>query len=108
MLNGNHVFRVNVCLITVNHQRKDKIGASNYDRPVDVAVLHHYKYLSPKEFHHKSCIRKTVDDLYKDCNSQTKNMISLYVGKVLDDSAWQTLKKNVPKYAMYDKFEDFM
>jgi hypothetical protein len=35
-------------------------------------------------------------------------MISLYVGKVFDDSAWHALKKNVPKYAMYDKFEDFM
>ena len=35
-------------------------------------------------------------------------MISQYVGSVYDDSAWQTLKRNVPKYAMYDEFEDFM
>lgn len=87
---------------------KSKDGASNYDRPLDVAVLHHYKYLSPKEFYWKSCMRKTVDDLYKDCDTKTKNLIPQFTGKVFDDSAWQTLKNNVPRYAMYDEFEDFM
>ena len=73
-----------------------------------MAVLHHYKYLSPKEFYWKTCVRKTVDDLFKDCSAKTKNMESNYVGTVFDDSAWKALKKNVPKYAMYDQFEDFM
>ncbi|KAL7539505.1 hypothetical protein ACHAXR_009374 [Thalassiosira sp. AJA248-18] len=84
----------------------DKIGAINFDRPVDVAVIHHYKYLSPKEFYWKSCVRKTVDDKFKDCD-KVKNT-SPYSGRVYDDSAWQTLKKNVPRYAMFDEFEDFM
>lgn len=77
-----------------------------------MAVIHHYKYLSPKEFHWKSCVRKTVDDKFKDCDSSTNStigkIISRYVGKVFDDSAWQVLKKNVPRYAMYDEFYDFM
>lgn len=95
-----HIYSIN------NLSIQDKIGAINYDRPVDVAVIHHYKYLSPKEFYWKSCVRKTVDDKYKDC-STSKNM-NPYGGRIRDDSAWRTLKKNVPKYAMYDQFEDFM
>lgn len=86
---------------------QDKIGALNSDRPVDVAVLHHYKYLSPKEYYWKSCVRKTVDDKFKDCES-LKSKGPPYVGRVYDDSAWQLLKKNVPRYAMFDEFEDFM
>ena len=82
-----------------------------------MAVIHHYKYLSPKEFYWKSCVRKTVDDKFKDCDENVKRVadrdggVSLrspFKGKVFDDLAWQTLKKNVPKYAMYDEFEDFM
>jgi hypothetical protein len=83
------------------------LGAANYDRPVDVAVLHHYKYLSPKEFYWKSCVRKTVDDLFKDC-PKDRELSPKYVGKIYDDSAWQALKKNVPRYAMFDEFDDFM
>lgn len=85
---------------------QDKIGASNRDRPTDVAVIHHYKYLSPKEFYWKSCVRKTVDDKFKDCSKLKRTRP--YTGKIYDDSAWVALKKNVPKYAMLDQFEDFM
>lgn len=85
----------------------DNIGASNFDRPVDVAVIHHYKYLSPKEFYWKSCVRKTVDDKFKDCD-KLKSKAKEYNGRVYDDSAWQALKRNVPRYAMFDEFEDFM
>lgn len=46
--------------------------------------------------------------MYKDCDQRTKDMIPQYVGKIYDDSAWQILKKNVPRYALYDEFEDFM
>lgn len=80
----------------------DKIGAINSDRPLDVAVLHHYRFLSAKEYHWKTCVRKTVDDQIKGCNQKP------YEGKIFDDSAWQTMKKNVPKYRMFDEFEDFM
>lgn len=82
----------------------DSIGSVNSDRPLDVAVIHHYKYLSPKEFHWKSCVRKTVDDNFKECDG-AKNP---YRGRVHDDMAWRALKKNVPRYAMFDRFEDFM
>lgn len=87
---------------------QDSIGASNYDRPVDVAVIHHYKYLSPKEYRWKTCVRKTVDDKVKDCQEKLERGMSPFEGTVFDDSAWQALKKNVPKYAMYEEFEDFM
>lgn len=83
----------------------DKIGAENYARPTDVAVIHHYKYLSPKEFQWKSCIRQTVDAKLKDC---VGGKATAYQGRVPDDSAWQLLKKNVPRYAMFDEFEDFL
>ena len=86
---------------------QDKIGAVNKDRPVDVAVIHHYKYLSRKEFYWKSCIRKTVDDKFKDCEN-LKRGGPPYNGVIFDDSAWQTLKRNVPKYEMFDSFQDFM
>lgn len=84
----------------------DSIGSQNDDRPLDVAVIHHYKYLSRKEFLWKTCIRKTVDDKYKDCDAAKKK--NIFAGTVFDDSAWQLLKKNVPKYALFDGFEDFM
>lgn len=86
----------------------DKIGATNKDRPTDVAVLHHYKYLSPKEFHWKSCVRKTVDDKFKECDGDKQESSVSYKGHTFDDTAWKLLKKNVPKYAMFDEFEDFM
>jgi len=72
-----------------------------------VAVLHHYKFLSPKEFRWKTCIRKTVDNKTKDCDN-LKIQGRPYAGIIYDDLAWELLKKNVPKYAMYDEFEDFM
>ncbi len=86
----------------------DKIGAVNEDRPTDVAVIHHYKYLSPKEFYWKSCVRKTVDDKFKGCSADKQGTGESFKGSTFDDSAWELLKKNVPRYAMYDEFEDFM
>lgn len=68
-------------------------------------MIHHYKYLSPKEFQWKSCIRQTVDAKLKDC---VGGKATAYQGRVPDDSAWQLLKKNVPRYAMFDEFEDFL
>eukprot|EP00573_Skeletonema_grethae_P006358 CAMPEP_0201692944 /NCGR_PEP_ID=MMETSP0578-20130828/5702_1 /ASSEMBLY_ACC=CAM_ASM_000663 /TAXON_ID=267565 /ORGANISM="Skeletonema grethea, Strain CCMP 1804" /LENGTH=454 /DNA_ID=CAMNT_0048178401 /DNA_START=59 /DNA_END=1423 /DNA_ORIENTATION=- len=86
----------------------NEIGAVNEDRPTDVAVIHHYKYLSPKEFYWKSCVRKTVDDKFKGCSNDKQDTVESFKGSSFDDSAWELLKKNVPRYAMYDEFEDFM
>jgi len=48
-----------------------------------------------------------VDDKFKDCNKGGTQSKNPYNGRVYDDSAWQALKKNVPRYAMFDEFDDF-
>ena len=47
-----------------------------------------------------------MDDKFKDCSNGATSK-KPYVGRVYDDSAWQALKKNVPRYVMFDEFEDF-
>ena len=81
---------------------QDNNGATNLDRPVDVAVLHHYKYRSPQEFYSKACEGEMKGS--PECRKKNKP----YAGTVKDDSAWEAMKKNVPRYAMFDEFEDFM
>lgn len=53
-------------------------------------------------------MRKTVDDKFKDCSDDKQKTVESFKGSSFDDSAWESLKKNVPRYAMYDEFEDFM
>jgi hypothetical protein len=53
-------------------------------------------------------VRKTVDDKFKDCSEDKQQTRDSFRGSSYDDSAWELLKKNVPRYAMYDEFEDFM
>uniref|UniRef100_A0A7S1UYJ2 Glycosyltransferase family 92 protein n=1 Tax=Grammatophora oceanica TaxID=210454 RepID=A0A7S1UYJ2_9STRA len=82
-----------------------KNGVLNEARPDDVAVLHHYKYKSAQEWYWKSCIRKDVSTPQ---NSATRNCKdTLHVGKEHDDRAWEFLKKKVPKYALFEQFEDY-
>lgn len=71
------------------------------------AFLHHYAYKSKEEFYHRRCRlpgraiqgqRKEYAVLYKAfwslrCHEE------VVAGATFDDSAWQTLKQNVPKYA---------
>lgn len=71
-------------------------GPYNPGGPTDVAVLHHYRYKSVAEFHHKACIRGRADTKMKDlCN------LTAPCGDVYDDSAWTAMKKFVPKYRSY-------
>eukprot|EP00978_Attheya_sp_CCMP212_P002086 scaffold4326_cov59-Attheya_sp.AAC.1 len=79
-----------------------EIGASSRLRVDDVAVLHHYKYKSKSEWYFKSCIRKrAIGSKNKGCGEDP------LVGEVFDDSAWKMLKSRVPKYKMYDQWEDY-
>jgi len=75
-------------------------GATNPNGPIDVAVLHHYKYKSEKEWHDKGCVMKGITGKQKECGDKS------LAGTFYDDSAWVTLKRNVPKYQVFDDWED--
>ena len=88
---------------TNGHTNFSKSGAANKEGAVsDVALLHHYRYKSLEEWRHKGCVRKMAADSNKQCYWPAVN------GSVYDDSAWITFKKNVPKYAKYDKIYELM
>jgi len=90
----------------------------NHEGTADVAVLHHYERKSFKEFVTKRLRGRAGRDpnspLVKkgilDAQNQFKNALRVYdhnsteieKGIVFDDSAWQILKKNVPRYAVFD------
>jgi hypothetical protein len=90
-------------------------GASDGARPSDIILLYHYRYNSIKEYIFKRCVRGNVDrgDIW--CSKDKKGIrndkgpdhIQSFPGSVYDDTAWQFLKGRVPKYQMYDEFEDF-
>jgi hypothetical protein len=90
-------------------------GASDGARPSDILLLYHYRYTSMKEYIFKRCVRGDVDrgDIW--CSKDRKGIrndkgpdhIQSFPGSVYDDTAWQFLKARVPKYQMYDEFEDF-
>jgi len=69
--------------------------------PTDIAVIHHYKYKSEKEFNEKYCFRGDVWQKYgamEKCLNETQTVISnLPSGHIYDASAWLLLKKNCPE-----------
>lgn len=81
------------------------IPRSRRKHKTDVVALYHYRYKSIEENHVRRCVR---GDIYK----FTKAGEMLICGwdtapcNAYDDSAWQTLKKNVPKYRIYDNDDD--
>jgi Glycosyl transferase family 2 len=80
-------------------------GPFNPDGPTDVAVLHHYVTKSLKEYVDKTMRgRADIKDAAASLNRPVlfKERKGLDPGTVFDDSAWQLLKLNVPKYAIYD------
>lgn len=92
--------------------QRDTSGSTNFSDnfnkgivvPTDVAVLHHYKYKSVKEYRLKSCKRglgNVLRDTTKNCGQVPS------VGDVFDDEAWQLLKTRVPKYAIFDNWTDY-
>lgn len=82
------------------------LGNKGVTRSDDVAVLHHYKYKSIKEYNLKSCERGTVHtkwekDWKQNCGQDPS------IGDVHDDGAWMVLKTRVPKYAAFDHWTDY-
>jgi Glycosyl transferase family 2 len=83
--------------------RYSETGASHPSRPGDVALLYHYRTLSAEEWRYKSCERGHVSLKVKECNAN----IPAPVGSVFDDRAWQTLIRNVPRYRVFDNWDDY-
>lgn len=87
--------------------------ASDHERPSDILLLYHYRYTSEKEYIYKRCVRGEVDvgnkwcDKGKGVRKNTPDHIQSVPGEVFDDKAWQFLTSRVPKYRLYDEFEDF-
>lgn len=78
---------------------RNRKSIGNDDKPSDVALFYHYRFKSEEEFKHKTCGR---GDLLKDhCNK--KSYEEGMSGRFYDDTAWELLKKIVPKYALYEE-----
>ena len=76
--------------------------------PKDVALLHHYQRKSAQEYINKR-LRGRPDT--KNRREAQDMLVTLarqemwnYNGTIFDDIAWRLLKKNVPKYAAFDKW----
>jgi len=92
-------------------------GMWNREGTEDVAVLHHYEIKSFKEYLTKRLRGRVAHDpnspLVKkgilDAQNKFKNALTVFYHNnteirkdfIFDDSAWQVLKKNVPRYAVY-------
>jgi hypothetical protein len=87
-------------------------GASDYDFPSSVMLLHHYRYTSTKEYLQKRCARGNLSIRYIWCNSDdtlrsdTPPHIQPIPGVVFDDRAWQILTSHVPRYRMFEDWPD--
>lgn len=88
-----------------------KTGASDGELPSSALLLHHYRYMSDKEYDDKNCNRGHWRK--NACNKRTGKTQTLKemtlpdhhlarAGKVFDDSAWRLLCDRVPKYNIYN------
>jgi len=92
------------------HQASSATGASDHERPSNVALLYHYRYGSAKEYVFKRCIRGNMDPGTWCDKSGTglreipkgREHILPRPGSVYDDAAWELLIHHVPKYRLYD------
>jgi len=92
-------------------------GATDPEIPDKVLLLYHYRYLSEKEYSEKRCdrgdglrgegVRKQYCKNGKFDETTKRRGIPPFVGEVFDDTPWQFLKERVPKYKLYDEYEDF-
>ena len=96
-------------------EAKGQTGASDHDYPSNILLLYHYRYTSQKEYIYKRCMRKDVDrgGIWCDKNGNsvrgkgTPEHIQSTPGDVFDDTAWRFLTDRVPKYKLYNHFDDF-
>lgn len=76
-----------------------------HNGPTDVGVIYHYKYKSEEEFYVKSCVRgdslKHRGDMEK-CRHMNTYGNFPRGGSDYDDLAWSQLKRQVPKYSIFD------
>jgi hypothetical protein len=89
-----------------------KKGATDHQRPSEILLLYHYRYKSEKEYLSKSCFRRNVDgstwcEKNNKLKTDTPDHIQMFQGDVFDDIAWKFLTARVPKYKLFDDFEDF-
>ncbi|CAJ1937107.1 unnamed protein product [Cylindrotheca closterium] len=90
-------------------------GATDKTCPSKVVLLYHYRYTSDKEYIFKRCTRGGTDGGHYWCSDGGQGIrqgygpqhIQSIPGSVFDDKAWKFLTSHVPKYQMYDSFEDF-
>ena len=101
-------------------QNVSKTGASDGELPSSALLLHHYRYMSDKEYDDKNCNRGHMSGK-KACNRRKGKTLTLkelsdkgkpfhfasISGKVFDDSAWRLLCDRVPKYSMYNDEENW-
>jgi hypothetical protein len=88
-----------------------KFSTSRHRGPTDVAVIYHFYFKSKEEYiskrsrgaghlgMHQSLVKEAIAGL-----DPVNRNASIPNGTIFDDTAWQMIKKMVPKYALYDKF----
>jgi len=88
--------------------------ATDKDKPSTVLLLYHYRFTSTKEYFHKLCVRGFIhlkESMKCDANGTSigtkKHLNEAFKGDIFDDTPWQFLRERVPKYQLYDEFEDF-
>ena len=88
--------------------------ASDHERPSDIVLLYHYRYRSKKEYIFRRCVRgEAAGNTWCDdegegiTDDETPDHIQIVPGEVFDDTPWQFLTSRVPKYRVYNEFEDF-
>ena len=108
---GNATVRTTKCPGCI-HQASGT-GASDHERPSNVALLYHYRYTSMKEYIFKRCFRRNYLGSSNWCNKEGTGLKEIPEGKehilpqpgsVYDDTAWKLLTQHVPKYRLYDDF----
>ncbi|CAE8602173.1 unnamed protein product [Polarella glacialis] len=96
-----HQFILKDGAVKVDTAGKHFSGPFNINGPSDVAVLHHYYWKSQAEWAQKFATPRN------DNGELRQKRFPFYptessAGQVLDTSAWEFLKKAVPKYNIYD------
>ncbi|CAE8600448.1 unnamed protein product, partial [Polarella glacialis] len=96
-----HQFILKDGAVKVDTAGKHFSGPFNINGPSDVAVLHHYYWKSQAEWAQKFATPRNDNGVLRQKRFPFYPTESS-AGQVLDTSAWEFLKKAVPKYNIYD------